>query len=194
MALLILVSGILSDAVRNYVLSHTTQVFQTSYQTHLVRENLAEMAFEEKARCDNGLVGQLRNRTLNKDKDTPIDPTADNLAASEKRRDMTKLHKEVKAAQQTNKTKKVRSLNAKADHCIEVFSKFKVKDTRKKYFAGFKNKRALGLSTKDAYGRTERKKNSNPVITALTQILQETAEDQLQSNKHSQCSITFLIN
>ena len=37
--------GVLTDAVRNYVLSNTTQVFQSSYQTNWVREDLTKLAF-----------------------------------------------------------------------------------------------------------------------------------------------------
>lgn len=128
--------GVLSDAVRNFVLSHTTQVFQTSYQTHLVRENLAEKAFNEKAGSDGGLVSAMRNMTLNKDANAPIDPTVDNLAAFEKRKDMTEFRAEVKAAQQVNDTKKARSVNAKADHRIDTLSKLQVKESREKLLNG----------------------------------------------------------
>ena len=139
--------------MRNYVLSHTTQVSQTSDQTHFVRENLAAKAFEEKSGCGDGLVGQLRSMTLNRNEGAPIVPTSNDLAGFEERRDMTELGTKVNAAQQMNEPKTVRSLNAKADHRMEVLSNLKVKDTKKKYFANVDNKRALGLSTTDVYGR-----------------------------------------
>ena len=170
--------------MRNYVLSHTTQVFQTSYQTHLVREDLAEKAFKEKAGCDDGLVDSCRNMTLNSDEEAPIDSTADELAGFEGRRDMIRFRTKAKAAQQLNEPKKVRSLNAKANHRVHVLSKLKVRDTREKYFADVDNKGALRLSTKDAYGRTERK-NSNPAIAEVNQFLHETADEKVQSDECS---------
>ncbi|KAL8903751.1 MAG: hypothetical protein Q9207_003711 [Kuettlingeria erythrocarpa] len=115
-ALLTLVPGVLSEAVRNYVLSHTTQVSQTSYQTHVVRENLTEKDFEEKAGFDGALVGSMRNMTLNRDENAPVDPTADEPASFEERRDMT-------------------GFRAKADYRIDTLLKLKVKDSREKYFA-----------------------------------------------------------
>lgn len=91
-----------------------------------------------------------------------------------------------KATQQMNDPKKVNSLNAKADHRLVVLSKLIAKETREKCFADVNNKRALGLSTKNAYGRTERKKISNPAIVALDQFSLTTADDKVQSDETSQ--------
>ena len=95
-----IIVGFLSDAVRNYVPSHTTQVFQTSHQTNLVRENLAEKAFGFKAGCNDDLVPQLRNMILSRDENALFDPTIDHLVGFEKRRDVTERPTELNKAHQ----------------------------------------------------------------------------------------------
>ena len=186
--------GVLSDAVRNYVLSHTTQVFQTSYQTHLVRENLAEKAFGPKAGCNDDLVQLLRNMTLSRDENAPTDPTIDDLTGFEKRRDVTKLRTCLQEAHQANNQKEVRSLTGKLETLIGNLSDLTVDVQRKKYFDDVDDKRARGVPTKDTSTRTPRKTNSNPAAAAIAEFLEEVPDTNVQSNERSQQYMSLLIN
>ena len=102
--------------MRSYVLSYTIQIFLTSYETPLVGENLAEKGFNEKTGSDGDLVDSMRNMTLNRDENAPIDPTADNLTAFEELRDMTEFFAKAKAAQQDNDIKKVIQCKGRPPH------------------------------------------------------------------------------
>ncbi|KAI0197920.1 hypothetical protein F4808DRAFT_437548 [Astrocystis sublimbata] len=52
--------GVLSDALRNHILSHTTHVFESSYQSFRVRADLMQLAFK----ADAGDHSQLFARHL----------------------------------------------------------------------------------------------------------------------------------
>ncbi|KAI0190543.1 hypothetical protein F4808DRAFT_465646 [Astrocystis sublimbata] len=75
--------GVLSDALRNYVLSHTTHVFESSYQSFRVRADLMQLAFKTNAGDHGQLFTRLCDVSLGRDTNAPvIDPLV--LAATKR--------------------------------------------------------------------------------------------------------------
>jgi hypothetical protein len=135
--------------VRNYVLSNTTQVFQASYQTHRVREDLLRLAFGPMAGRNDSLFQNLRNISLGRDADAPIDPSKEDLQEFEKRKDVRDLRASIEAAQRCGHKKEVNKIRHKLDNLIETLSCLRVEEKRAAYFNCVDRLRAQGLLTTD---------------------------------------------
>ena len=90
--------GVLSDALRNYILSNTTQVFQRNYQPKRVRDDLMKLAFGSMTGQNDYLFQSLRNMSLRRDANAPIDPTPDDLREFEQRKDVSDFRAPIEAA------------------------------------------------------------------------------------------------
>src|SRR6266567_5392161 len=94
----VLLIGVLSDALRNYILSNTTGVFQGSYQPKRAREDLMRLAFGSIAGRNDCLFQRLRSMSLSRDAGAPVDPSVEDLLEFEKRNDVSDLRASLKAA------------------------------------------------------------------------------------------------
>jgi hypothetical protein len=82
----------LSSALRNYVMNHSGAIFETDYQTGVVRPNLAALAFGPKAvRRDETLFNDLRNMTLTRDEGAPISVSKEKIAEFQERKDIARV-------------------------------------------------------------------------------------------------------
>jgi hypothetical protein len=80
--------------------AHTSGVFESSYQTRRIREDLMRLAFGHMAGENDALFLSLRNISLGKDPDAPIDPTEEDLLGFDWRIDVADIRADIEAKQQ----------------------------------------------------------------------------------------------
>lgn len=82
----------LPSALRNYVMSHSGAIFETDYQTGVVRPNLAALAFGPQAvHRDDTLFSDLRNMSLTRDEGAPISVSKGQIAKFQERNDIAEF-------------------------------------------------------------------------------------------------------
>ncbi|KAM7210532.1 Protein of unknown function (DUF3435) domain containing protein [Rhypophila decipiens] len=140
--------GPLTPAVRNYVLSHSTNTFENSYQPHLVREDLFSVAFGVPPGDTSALFDQLCRSTLQRDKNAPIYPTPEDLRSFEQRRDVQELRAQQAASKKcSGNSKETQRITSKIQSLIRTCSRLAVERDRKAYFDEVDRLRASGIST-----------------------------------------------
>ncbi|KAI3331203.1 hypothetical protein F4824DRAFT_504220 [Ustulina deusta] len=138
--------GVLSNALRNYVLSHTTNVFESSYQSHHVRADLMNLAFgSEDGGSDQLLFAMLRDVSMTKDSGAPISILPEEENAFKSRQDMTALHNSLR---ETSDRKERSQLRSKINNLTKTLTRLKLEENRARYFDEADHLRARGLSTK----------------------------------------------
>ncbi|KAF4957172.1 hypothetical protein FSARC_11381 [Fusarium sarcochroum] len=85
--------GQLTSALRNYILSHSSGVYEASYHPVHLRENLMRISFGALAGEKDQLLTQMRRTSLKRDPRAPIYITSKDFESFEKRRDLTALRK-----------------------------------------------------------------------------------------------------
>ncbi|RYP01717.1 hypothetical protein DL764_006110 [Monosporascus ibericus] len=123
--------GVLSSALRNYILSHTTGVFESSYQSHRVRANLMSLAFGKDAGRDDKLFAMLRDMSVSRDANAPVDITMDEHREFEQRKDVSGLRHEIATVANGNERTKLR---AKLHNLLKTLRKLKLDEKRDEYF------------------------------------------------------------
>ena len=84
--------ALFSSALRNWITSHTNTMFEAQYQTSPLREDLLQAAFAQRTACDNThLFAFLRNMSISRDQNAPIDLNPDDWTGFHSRRVVTKL-------------------------------------------------------------------------------------------------------
>lgn len=122
----------LSSALRNYVMGHTEAVFQSNYQTSVVRADLTTIAFGPKAvGRDETLFNQLRNMTLTRDEGAPTKVSEAQIAKFQERNDITKLRDEIQHT--TDKLEK-RRLRSQIRSITGTCKRLQLKADREAYF------------------------------------------------------------
>jgi hypothetical protein len=124
-------AGVLSDAMRNYVLSHTTSVFKSSYQIYRTRAHLMKLAFGTDARDHDRLFNRLNDISFSKNPGAPMEITANEKRTFEKRKNVTKLCCDF--AIERDKKKKL-SLRNKLANLIKILSQLKLEENWTRYF------------------------------------------------------------
>src|SRR5437773_1016810 len=125
--------GTLTPALRNYIMSQTSDVFEGSYQTEHVRENLLNIGFEDVTDAENPLFKVLQNTTHTSDPGAPIYPTPEQRDMIEGRRDIGQLRAEYAHAKLWTRRRQLWALA--------------VEEGRKAYFAEADSLRRRGLPT-----------------------------------------------
>ncbi|KAI0402513.1 hypothetical protein F4802DRAFT_599947 [Xylaria palmicola] len=118
--------GCLTAALRNFILSHSTDVYENNYTTRRFRQDLAKLRFGVSAGLNELPFDMLRDLTIYTDSGAPIDLTKDQLQYIESRQDIKKL---------------TAALDAAKLHELLLI------DSRTKYFAEANELRANGKST-----------------------------------------------
>jgi hypothetical protein len=92
-------------------MSHTNNVFESQYQTSRIREDLIQAAFGQRTGSDNGpLFALLRNISLSRDSNAPIDIALTEWAEFEAREDATTLRTAMTEARHENNLKFLKTL------------------------------------------------------------------------------------
>jgi hypothetical protein len=140
----------LSSALRNYVMNHSGAIFETDYQTGVVRPNLAALAFGPKAvRRDETLFNDLRNMTLTRDEGAPISVSKEKIAEFQGRKDIARFRAEIQAA--TDQGEKNR-LHRQIKSTIETCKKLQLDADRQAYFEEADRLRLRGLEPEPTLG------------------------------------------
>jgi hypothetical protein len=142
---------VLSDALRNYIISHTSGVFESSYQTRYIREDLTKLAFKYIARGNDAIFRLLRNTSLSRDPGAPTDPTEKDLLKFEQRRDVSSLRAEIKVEKSAGRGDR-KSLNPrviKLCNLVDTLLSLRVKKKRKQYFKKVDRLRSSSLPTEE---------------------------------------------
>ncbi|KAF2731199.1 hypothetical protein EJ04DRAFT_16250 [Polyplosphaeria fusca] len=189
--------GVLTDALRNYILSNTTGVFQGSYQPKRVREDLMRLAFGPMAGRNDCLFQRLRSMSLRRDADAPIDLSVEDVQEFEKRNDVSNLRASLKTTQLAGDKKEAMSIKSRVEYLIETLSSLKVKELRDAYFDRVDSLRARGLPTlcsseESGLGKALSKKRGNGSAAAIAEFLQRCTYDVDEGSSVEQRSKVYM--
>ncbi|KAI1313157.1 hypothetical protein F5Y03DRAFT_406465 [Xylaria venustula] len=148
--------GSLTQAVRNFVASHTPDMFENNYQTERVREDLTRKRFGP---CAGGTANEplfkvLRDLSMQSDPRAPTKASAEQKAIIEQRRDMTARKVELEQARASGQKAEIARAKASLDQRRRTLHKLALMDERKRYFAEANNFCATGRSTADLQERS----------------------------------------
>lgn len=151
--------ALFSSALRNWVMSHTNTMFEAQYQTSRLREDLLQAAFGQRTGCDNThLFAFLRNMSISRDQNAPVDLAPDDWAGFNNRKDVIRLEdamEKVQAAkdqaisnndkeEMATLTELLRLLRSRHRYLRHAWAKLKLLEIRRKYFEEADRARALG--------------------------------------------------
>jgi hypothetical protein len=173
-------------------------VFQGSYQTKRVREDLLQLAFGPTAagRNDN-LFQNLRSMSLSRDAGAPVDPSTEDLQSFEERNDVRSLRAALDLSQQARDTKALRSIKSQIENLIETLSNLKVQERRTEFFNRVDSLRAQGLPTVDpsmecGTEKTLSKKRCIGGAEVVAQFLQACDKNVDEDHLLDQCSRRYM--
>lgn len=129
------VKGVLSQPLRNYILSQGSSVFEHSYQPRLIRENLMPI-LDHSAEDDTELYNLLRNSSIDCDAQAPIYVTKSDIDEWERTRDDLRICRE-----QGDKVRRAT--------IIRKLSALLVEERRQKFFLDANDLRMSGTSAMD---------------------------------------------
>ncbi|KAK8142879.1 hypothetical protein G3M48_008066 [Beauveria asiatica] len=138
--------GSLTRALSNYIMSHTTEVFERSYQARHLTANLMRIAFDSRAGDNGGMIRSLRSAFSRRDPEAPIYVSTDELAAFEERKDiqtLRQLHKETFKKEPHKAT----AIKNQIRYLLDCLEKLKLQEIRRKYFDTVDNLRGRHEST-----------------------------------------------
>ncbi|KAL1850467.1 hypothetical protein Daus18300_012881 [Diaporthe australafricana] len=142
--------GALTPALRNYVLSNSSVVFQKSYQPQHLGEDLARIAFSDQTafQGQDELFTLLKNSTLTQDHNAPVEVSLEDTKAWETRKDITEARSQLK----TETDPKIRNnISHKISRIIHSLEKLRILELREQYFGEVDRRRGLGLPTDDLH-------------------------------------------
>lgn len=194
--------GVLTDAVRNFVLSNSTPVFQGSYQTSRLRDNLMKLAFGPMAGRNDNLFQSLRNMSLTRDSGAPIYPSKEDLQGFEGRNDVKGCRAYLEAAKKAGDVQGKNSAQSSLDTLISKLCDLKIQKKRTEYFNCVDNLRARGLSTKDCIAEFTLenpfpRKPDSGTATAIAlhfEACTRDVDEWSSTEERSKCYIVLLVN
>ncbi|EJP61116.1 uncharacterized protein BBA_09921 [Beauveria bassiana ARSEF 2860] len=139
-------TGSLTRALSNYIMSHTTEVFERSYQARHLTANLMRIAFDSRAGDNDRMIRSLSSAFSRRDPDAPIYVSTDELAAFEERKDiqtLRQLHKETFKKEPHKAT----AIKNQIRYLLDCLEKLKLQEIRRKYFDTVDNLRGRHEST-----------------------------------------------
>ncbi|KJZ77307.1 hypothetical protein HIM_03031 [Hirsutella minnesotensis 3608] len=141
--------GSLTPALRNFILSHSTDVFERSYQPVQIRERLAEIAYGESAKQDDDLWSVISNAFLQRDPFAPLYLTQGEVDEFGHRRDVQNLRERYKAAQVEKgvQCREAKEIHARLTYIYKCLEALKLEEKRRAYFAEVDRLRASGQPT-----------------------------------------------
>jgi hypothetical protein len=175
-------------------------MFEAQYQTSRLREDLLQAAFGQQTGCDNThLFAFLRNMSLSRDKDAPIDLNPGDWLQFHQRKDVTKLQDAIHTIQtskdqatidhthenENNNDKKkelgtltelLRLLRSRLRALRHAWGKLKLADIRQQYFKKADRARVLGKEPP----RIERIVSNIPAGTRALKSNSQTADQIFQ--------------
>jgi hypothetical protein len=127
-------------------MSHTGHVFETQYQTSRIRGDLMQAAFGQRTGSDDGpLFMLMRNMSLSRDQNAPIDLTESELAEFDRRQDATTLREAMAEARSRDDETFYGTLNSRLKYLRRSWKSLKLADKRRRYFEEADRSRAQGV-------------------------------------------------
>ncbi|PKK52457.1 hypothetical protein CI102_4191 [Trichoderma harzianum] len=171
--------GSLASAVRNYILSNSTEVFERSYQPVLIRQRLSEIAFGELGKQDDGLWSVISNAFLRRDPYAPLYLTQEESDKFEERNDIRTLRQGLIGIRNKHglNSKEEGKVWGRIQQIYDSLEKLVLHDKRRDYFAEVDRLRAQGKSTIHLYNplatnpRRTLFKSSNAAAEKLSSLL-----------------------
>ncbi|KAK8035693.1 hypothetical protein PG991_001766 [Apiospora marii] len=188
--------GVLSDAMRNYVMSHTTNVFESNYQTSRSRAQLMKLAFGAEAGNHDPLFQRLNDISLSRDPGAPTEVTADEKQVFEERQDVRAQRSELRAARDRTTKHAIRN---KLNYLLKTLSQLKLEEKRAAYFERVDLLRAQGQRTTDDSKVMGLSGDLPPAIARVSQLLQTpskqcTAEYEVDLRRFMSALLAYLNN
>lgn len=185
--------GVLSSALRIYVMSHTTGVFEAAYQSHNVRANLMSLAFGKGADKDETLFEVLRDTSLSRDPDAPIRISPEEEHKFEYRADVRKLRGAIAGSSDRQEKNKLRT---SLQSTLETLRKLRLEELRSEYFSTVDHLRATGKSTARLTSSIHISSPQSPSTADISQLLEpvpnETPEERdLMTRMYIKCLLAF---
>lgn len=174
--------GLLTPAVRNYILSNTAPVFERSYQpVHLRRELMSLIFGDNLAGTHEALFDKLRQSTFKRDENAPIYPTQEDVQEIEQHDSMLVLC----AKSSKSSPGEREQIRQQMRYLRAQLSAQKVQERRNAYFKMVDKRRALGLPTDDLAVQclSTHRHLDDPIAAAnIGQLLRQSCE--LQANRN----------
>lgn len=175
-----LIPGCLQPALRNFIVSQSTEVFERSYQPTKLRVDL-ERVFSGKKAEDKALFWDaIFNIFHSRDPNAPTRLSEGELDQFESRSDITELRKELRnlTAEEGSSSEKAKKVAARIRYTIQCLEKLAVQEKRRKYFKEADQLRAMNRSTAHLRGEVEnlkgkRFRNSSAYAAKLAHLLLE---------------------
>ncbi|KAH6653544.1 hypothetical protein BKA67DRAFT_323734 [Truncatella angustata] len=189
--------GVISDALRNYVMSHSTGVFESSYQGHDVRKSLMELAFGTRAGKEELLFERLRDTSLSRDPNAPIRISPEDEQRFESRNDIRQLRSAIATTHDRGEKNKLR---ASLQSNLTTLRRLRLEEIRAEYFKHVDFMRAKGLSTA-MYGLSSRNSGvlKTPIAVMVTSLLKPSANESvadrdLMTRRYMKAVLGFLTD
>jgi hypothetical protein len=183
-------------------MSHTQAVFERSYQTGQVRENLHRKRFEglfpNPDIWDRSIELVLQDMTLKRDQDAPAEVSSKDLATIEDRKDVCHLREafETKKKIDPRRDGVWRPLYMKYRAFVRRLSELAVVARRREYFEKVDRQRALGLPTQSArqeFVLSRCRKDTGP-IRSLRLFFMEYKDKTYDTLEQQQQWIELVVN
>ncbi|RYP64095.1 hypothetical protein DL771_008954 [Monosporascus sp. 5C6A] len=167
-------------------------VFESNYQSHRIRANLMFLAFGNDAGRDEQLFAMLRDMSMSRDTNAPVDIDPGENRELEWRQDVINLRHDIDIAKDSKERTRLR---AKLNNLLKTLWQLKLEDKRARYFERVDYLRAQGLSTMDTYSRIDNNVILPPDSTAtVSQALKVHVNQQAPDRDvHSRHYITSLL-
>ena len=142
--------------MRNFVASHTTDIFENNYQTERVREDLTSKRFGAYAggTANEPLFKVYRDLSMQNDPLAPIEASPEQKATIENRRDITARKAALDQAKLGGQKDEIARAKFYIYQLLRDLHKLLLMDMREKYFAEANSLRARGQATTELQERS----------------------------------------
>ncbi|KAJ3480548.1 hypothetical protein NLG97_g8046 [Lecanicillium saksenae] len=138
--------GSLTRAAANFIMSHSTSVFEMSYQSPHIKADLMKIAFGERSGDHEEQIAKMRSVFSRRDPFSPIYLTCEELAEFDERDDISTLRRQYRKIEGTDKELET-AISNRIRYITNVLERLKLREKRAAYFAAVDDLRARGQST-----------------------------------------------
>ncbi|GKU10824.1 unnamed protein product, partial [Fusarium langsethiae] len=174
--------GQLTPALRNYILSQSSGVYESNYHPAQVRENLMKISFGALAGKKDKLLDQMRRMSIKCDPGAPIYVTQDDLDGFEKRQDLTLL----RSQQPSNAM-----VQSKIKYIRDTLESLLLDKRRQEYFDNIKKGKPVNqanVATKDPRRKMHKK------VSECAPLIAPFFEDEASNAELIQNLVGFITN
>ncbi|KAF4955438.1 hypothetical protein FGADI_4548 [Fusarium gaditjirri] len=171
--------GQLTPALRNYILSQSSGVYESSYHPVQIRENLMKISFGRLAGLKDQLIDQMTRMSLRCDPGAPIYITKEDLEGFEKRKDLTLLRSQPPSAAVQSKIKYIR----------DTLEALLLDKRRQEYFDNVDKKKPIDQANA---GTTDPRRKMQKAASERAALIAPFFEDEISSSEFIQILVGFL--